>query len=608
MLAIGVHFLTGRYAACRYNDRQAVEWPPEFARFYSALVDGWAAAGEDPAEAAALDWLAGLGPPAIWASEIGIRRARKHYVPVNDTILVGSHLDQFKLHVLWWTRRLTRAFLAGEPAEVLADLAQRALADVGDGGGAEGASLRAFAAELCALPHGAATPRLARTARSLAGRSEKRLQARLEGLRGKARRAPGKGDSPGLLPERRSRQERTFPVALPEDARVYFVWPEGEGATAGREPPSRGLPLHRGALERLLGRVARLGHSSSLVTCWLAEDPPSPNWRPDPEGGHVLRVVGQDQRARLEHAFGLHRAVEPRILPARPIRYRRAEERSATELPRPLLSGGWFVFAREAGQPLPLTRTADVAAALREEILRFAPQPVPELLSGVAPDGGPSSRPHAAFLALPFVGRPHATGLIMGLAVVLPGGLSEDESEPLLAAIGRWARSSGGARLQIGRLAWTLRYEPGLPEHWALQEARWLGLPWRGLRAARRWCSVTPVALSRNPGNLRSRDPARAAAAWRAAEEAIRRDIERSGLPEPLLVSADFQPLVEGSRPAPEFGPFPRRTAPGRFRRVLVHAEILFAQPVQGPLLLGAGRYFGLGLFAPQPAGEGDGP
>jgi len=32
---------------------------------------------------------------------------------------------------------------------------------------------------------------------------------------------------------------------------------------------------------------------------------------------------------------------------------------------------------------------------------------------------------------------------------------------------------------------------------------------------------------------------------------------------------------------------------------VRVHADIQFAAPVRGPLLLGAGRYFGLGLCLP---------
>jgi len=34
-------------------------------------------------------------------------------------------------------------------------------------------------------------------------------------------------------------------------------------------------------------------------------------------------------------------------------------------------------------------------------------------------------------------------------------------------------------------------------------------------------------------------------------------------------------------------------------QRVLVHVRLVFGQPVRGPLLIGVGRYQGLGLFAP---------
>jgi len=35
--------------------------------------------------------------------------------------------------------------------------------------------------------------------------------------------------------------------------------------------------------------------------------------------------------------------------------------------------------------------------------------------------------------------------------------------------------------------------------------------------------------------------------------------------------------------------------------RLASHALLVFPEPVRGPVLLGAGRYFGLGLFRPLP-------
>jgi CRISPR-associated protein Csb2 len=37
----------------------------------------------------------------------------------------------------------------------------------------------------------------------------------------------------------------------------------------------------------------------------------------------------------------------------------------------------------------------------------------------------------------------------------------------------------------------------------------------------------------------------------------------------------------------------------------LFHATIEFAEPVAGPVVLGAGRFFGLGLCIPAARGEG---
>jgi CRISPR-associated protein Csb2 len=39
--------------------------------------------------------------------------------------------------------------------------------------------------------------------------------------------------------------------------------------------------------------------------------------------------------------------------------------------------------------------------------------------------------------------------------------------------------------------------------------------------------------------------------------------------------------------------------------RQLTHAVIQFAEPVEGPVLLGAGRFLGLGLCRPLDVGQG---
>ena len=65
----------------------------------------------------------------------------------------------------------------------------------------------------------------------------------------------------------------------------------------------------------------------------------------------------------------------------------------------------------------------------------------------------------------------------------------------------------------------------------------------------------------------------------------------------PCAVEVSLAPLLPGAQHVREFLPWPGRA--GRAPRVRVHADIRFESPVTGPLLLGAGRYFGLGLCLP---------
>ena len=63
----------------------------------------------------------------------------------------------------------------------------------------------------------------------------------------------------------RDRQPRTFPVAVPDDPVVCFVWESAE-------PP----PEIRQALDRLCREVTSVGHSASLVRMWVGTAPPRP--------------------------------------------------------------------------------------------------------------------------------------------------------------------------------------------------------------------------------------------------------------------------------------------------------------------------------------------
>jgi CRISPR-associated protein Csb2 len=458
---IAVHFLTDRYAATQYNDRSQPEWPPHPARLFSALVDAWASEGGDEAERSALEWLESLDPPAINASAATSRDVRTVFVPVNDTILVGTHRDQRRAHAAW---------LAGNQEAALTHVNHML---------AKGNEVSKF------------------------NRSDV-AAARM------------------LLPEGRNRQPRTFPVALPERPTVEFLW---------SADPSHEV---RSALDGISSRVSRLGHSSSLVTCFLVDGLSEATWLPSLDGPVFLRVAGPGQLSQLLAAYERHQATESRLLPARSVRYRSGQ--ATTAVPRkPARAGEWFVFARRDGPALPAVRAVDVTRALRGAILRHMGATDSPMLTGHQPDGRPSEDAHIGYLALPFVGHFHATGHILGAAIVLPTGASDDERRGLLAAIGRWLRAGG--ELRMGRAgAWHMSYEPHDAGLATLRPSRWSG-------PARRWRTALPIALDRNPGDLHSRDPDEASAAEQAACEIVAAAARRVGLPNPATVGLGFGSL-----------------------------------------------------------------
>lgn len=390
-------------------------------------------------------------------------------------------------------------------------------------------------------------------------------------------------------PERRTRQPRYFPSVTPHDPVVHFLW-------AAELPPS-----HRHALETLLSRMTRLGHSSSLVSCLLAAEAPSPNLVPDPAGEEILRTVAPGQVAALEREQAQHRGIEPRVLPGTFTRYRWLDgETMQPELPHSYFSADWIVLQRVGGPRLPSTCAVEVATAVRGALQKHADQPPSRMISGHEPTGAAIAGPHLAILPLPFVGHRHADGALLGVALVLPRDLELEDRKAVLRAVGRWEAAqrvedeeTPTLRVQLGslgeleleRIAW------GEPDKSSLRPSTWCG-------PACAWMSVTPIALDRNPGDLFARDRAKAEAAFREAAAIAAAACTNIGLPLPAEVTILPSVTLPGTAKARAFPPFPAQE--GRIRRVKVHSVVRFSELVAGPIVLGAGRFFGLGLMRPQ--------
>jgi CRISPR-associated protein Csb2 len=198
---------------------------------------------------------------------------------------------------------------------------------------------------------------------------------------------------------------------------------------------------------------------------------------------------------------------------------------------------------------------------------------------------------------LPFVGSEHADGALLGIALWLPRGVTDGDRRAVQHALE--TLQQGGEAAEPGVIALLLG-ESGVLE---LERVVWGESPRVTLRAgtwtrpARRWASATPVALDQNPGNLHDPDPKRRATAFAEARESVAQSVERIGLPRPANVDVVRSAVLSGTAKPRMHPRFP--ISEQKPQRVLVHVRLEFSAPVRGPLLLGAGRYLGLGLCMP---------
>ncbi|HEY6315105.1 MAG TPA: type I-U CRISPR-associated protein Csb2 [Streptosporangiaceae bacterium] len=580
MFAIAVELLTGRYTAMQFNDRDRPEWPPHPARLFSAMVAAWADADEpDPAERSALRWLEEQDPPLIRCGEAYSRSAVTHFVPVNDPTTLSRDVSRSYAQLADGRQAVCEAERSGDERAVRR--ARATLARVEAKARTDGAR--------------AGTP-TGRETGSVAARAVE------------------------VLPEFRGKQGRTYPTVQPDETTVSFLWPDAS-------PSTDQLRI----LDGLLGRVARIGHSSTLVACRCANDVLSPTWVPGRgRRGTRLRVPRAGLIDRLERAYASHHGEEPRTLPAGMSDYHRpgAPQR---RLRVPFLGGDWYVLGISGQQRPPSAMQAlAVARAARNSLLVYCDQPAPEILSGHQQSPGtdgptpPLERPHLAVAPLLNAGSSYGDGAVFGIALILPASCPADDRDVVERAIRSWwaagfelllpARAYGrSVRLKLedlgidradGERAWpspaiSARRKTTMRDYWC--------------RPSRRWLSVTPIALDRFPGKFRSREPDTRERAEQEAAACVARACVFAGLadrPEDVRVTVRMDaPLIgipvsprgrrrAGTRQFPGY-----QTGTGT-PRVCVHAEIEFAEPVEGPVLVGAGRYLGYGLCLPRGSGK----
>jgi CRISPR-associated protein Csb2 len=388
-----------------------------------------------------------------------------------------------------------------------------------------------------------------------------------------------------VLPALRSRQPRRFPAVRPHDRVVRLFW-------LGAEPEQETLA----ALQLLARDTAYVGHSASLTRCRFLIDLEPPDLS---EARSPQRRVYAGRLAELRQAFDAGRRPLPgaRVAPAPEAKRERTNHFGAR----------WLILEHIGGDMPDIRACALVAKSIRDALLSGYRRidlgdRIPEVVSGHTHEGTPARAPHLAIIPLPFAGFPHADGHVMGFALVPPQDSPILDDERFRKALRKLAPLDE----QRGRRVLTLKTKAGTPQSQAfsidlsptfeppvnkrsLDPALYVG-------SARIFATLTPIALDRH---LKEKGEAR--------QEEIAAQIAAacsgSGLPEPEAVVADKHSAIEGAPSAYPSGQSPDwmgwRLPKSLASRQLTHAVIRFRESVEGPVILGAGRFLGLGLCRP---------
>lgn len=256
--------------------------------------------------------------------------------------------------------------------------------------------------------------------------------------------------------------------------------------------------------------------------------------------------------------------------------------------------------ADAAFAPWPLVRASALVVALRDRAVARLNDALPDrkanigrVLIGRKPDGTNDGSPEdrVRIIPLPSIGHVHADREIRRLLIEVPPGcpLRPDDVHWAFSGLDVVDAETGEVRAVL-----TPTDDQAFLRHYGLN----------GDEGYRVWCTVTPAALPEDArrrridpgrrraeaktGRERAEEQARAAA---AVCQALRHARVRAGI-EAIRVQrepfegngARVEDFAEGTR-------FPKER--------LWHVEIRFVEPMGGPLVIGDGRFLGLGVMAP---------
>ena len=364
--------------------------------------------------------------------------------------------------------------------------------------------------------------------------------------------------------ELRSRKSRVIPSARfprPDDeaadgaSRDRFVRFEWRAPDPGE---------HRPAFERLFSRASYVGHSSSMTRVAFAVDDAADRrerFAPDDDGDLGLRVPFAGFLERLKQTHESPGMPPISGGPAPSVWYRRESAPSGE------LRAGFSLVLRADDLP-PLKRFYAFAKELHKALIAAADEGDKEFISGRAAQADDAPPPKLAILPLPNVGHSHADGRLLGVAFVCTES-ARDFWSAAQTAINRALLESAfrfdgrAMRFEIPR---EYRRALDLRRHWG--------------RESSRFATVTPMISDRWPKGDEDK-----------IVDSIRKIVKGASVKSAQLRR---QSAFAGAPPSPAFDMTPHKQ-----KRPWFHLTFELDKPARGPIVLGSGRYFGMGLCLP---------
>lgn len=572
-LTIAWEYLTGYAAAADASNRDAVEWPPHPARVFMAMTAAHFESGECRDEAAALHWLEQQPCPQLLLPKVGPEQHRRvvtSFVPVNDRagpakmgLQCVPALTRSKQ-----PRSFPKVYVGHAPCRLFWREARDAERHLD--------ALKTLSAKVTRIGHSSSLVRMwVETVEVEADDDSAQVMqlAPAERLTGQPLRVVSEGTLDHLRhlyneQGRTRHRELTGRIAELEQERKQI---KGKGAQARKADVDEGLAALSASLEEVDPRPPL----RPVISTWQTYAPPravSPSLRQGifDQDLLVLRQVA-GPRLGLESALQMTDALRGTVL-----------------------------------------------AVLQEDVTAGRLESIPAWVSGHTQDGEPlrTGGGHLALLPLAHVSHNHADGSILGLALAFPRSVPLADRRVLHSLLFNEQGCCREIFLRLGPLG-VVR----LQQSSVLQENRktlapetWTSLP----QGCLSWASVTPVVLDRFPKNNR-------AASRMAWEEEVAHIVtvacENTALPRPVRVRVSTTSLHLGSpraiskartlRGGKRGGTtalgsgFPAYPAKGaNASRPQVHVGLEFAEPIVGPLSLGAGRFRGYGVCKPLTGGS----